>query len=161
MQIAAGGGNLLLNTGPMPDGRLRPEEESRIRAVGPWLRRNAEAIYGSCRSELNGGPMGSPNRHAYWIGSKDPRVHYLATLCWTGQEFMTVLVGGEVRRASLLSTGQEVGTRRGPLGRLVFTGLPDSPPDSPVSVIKVEFVQPPHHLSLPSDGAWLGEEGRY
>jgi alpha-L-fucosidase len=40
-------GVLLLNVGPKPDGTI-PEEEGRLlRAIGEWLNRNGEAIYGT------------------------------------------------------------------------------------------------------------------
>jgi alpha-L-fucosidase len=41
----AGGGNLLLNFGPKPDGSLDPEQEAITRALGMWLFANGEAIY--------------------------------------------------------------------------------------------------------------------
>jgi alpha-L-fucosidase len=44
--------NLLLNVGPMPDGRIQPEFASRLRELGEWLSRNGEALYGT-----RGGPV--------------------------------------------------------------------------------------------------------
>ncbi len=41
------GGNLLLNVGPRPDGTLREEEVSALKAMGAWLKRNGDAIYGT------------------------------------------------------------------------------------------------------------------
>ncbi|HEY3333042.1 MAG TPA: alpha-L-fucosidase [Capsulimonadaceae bacterium] len=48
---AGGDGNLLLNTGPMPDGRIEPRQAERLAEVGDWLRRYGESIYGT-----RGGP---------------------------------------------------------------------------------------------------------
>ena len=156
VEVATGAGNLLLNTGPQADGRIRPEEERRIRMAGEWLRRNGQAIYGSRRSPLSvHGPMGSSNRMSRWIGSKDPRVHYLAALCWTGPEFFTVLVDGEVEKVTLLKTGEPVRFKRGPSGRLTFTGLPAEPPDPLCTVFRVTFAEPPRHMPLKTDGSWL------
>jgi len=50
---ASGGGNFLLNVGPGPDGSVQPEFRERLEAIGDWLRRNGEAIYGTAR-----GPRG-------------------------------------------------------------------------------------------------------
>ncbi|MHB9131327.1 MAG: alpha-L-fucosidase [Armatimonadota bacterium] len=156
VEVAAGAGNLLLNTGPQADGRLRPQEEERILQAGAWLQRNAAAIYSSRRSLLGvGGPMGSANRMARWIGTTDPRVHYLAALCWMGSEFMTVLVDGEVSRVCLLTTGEEVQFTRGPHGRLTFVNLPPTSPDPLTTIFRVEFAEPPKLLSVPNDGSWL------
>jgi alpha-L-fucosidase len=41
------GGNLLLNVGPSPDGRLQVIEEERLSQIGDWLKVNGEAIFGT------------------------------------------------------------------------------------------------------------------
>ncbi len=43
---AAGGGNLLLNIGPAPDGSVPAEAVERLEAVGKWLETYGEAVYG-------------------------------------------------------------------------------------------------------------------
>lgn len=157
VEVATGAGNLLLNTGPLADGRIRPEEEKRIRAAGHWLRRNGAAIYGSRRSPLAAYSVGygSANRMARWIGSQDPCVHYLAALCWTGPEFFTVLIDGEVEEVTLLKTGKPVQFERGPSGRLTFTDLPPDPPDPLSTIFRVVFTHPPKHMPPKTDGSWL------
>ena len=45
IEIRAKGGNLLLNVGPEPSGRIPFEQERRIRELGLWLFVNGEAIY--------------------------------------------------------------------------------------------------------------------
>ncbi len=45
-------GNLALNTGPMPDGRIEPRQAERLRQIGRWLKRYGESIYGT-----RGGPF--------------------------------------------------------------------------------------------------------
>ena len=47
VDIVAKGGNLALNVGPMPDGRLPAPALERLEAIGRWLARNGEAIYGT------------------------------------------------------------------------------------------------------------------
>ncbi len=46
-EVAGRGGNLLLNVGPMGDGRLQPELAERLTALEPWMARNAESIIGT------------------------------------------------------------------------------------------------------------------
>jgi alpha-L-fucosidase len=46
-RIVAGGGNLLLNIGPRPDGRLPREALTRLAEIGSWLRVNGAAIDGT------------------------------------------------------------------------------------------------------------------
>lgn len=45
VDVVAKGGNLALNIGPMPDGRLPAPAVSRLEAIGEWLKGNGEAIY--------------------------------------------------------------------------------------------------------------------
>ena len=45
--IVSKNGNLLLNAGPMADGAIPELQASRLRALGSWLGKNGEAIYGT------------------------------------------------------------------------------------------------------------------
>ena len=45
VDVVAKGGNLALNVGPMPDGRLPHPAVVRMREMGKWLKVNGEAIY--------------------------------------------------------------------------------------------------------------------
>jgi len=47
VDVVAKGGNLLLNVGPGPDGRLHEAAYDRLAALGAWMRVNGEAIYGT------------------------------------------------------------------------------------------------------------------
>jgi len=46
-EAVAKGGNLLLGTGPTPDGTLEPEAVEPLLALGDWLTVNGDAIYGT------------------------------------------------------------------------------------------------------------------
>ncbi|WP_160714231.1 alpha-L-fucosidase [Chitinophaga solisilvae] len=46
-RTAGGNGNLLLNVGPMPDGRIEARQITRLREIGDWLKVNGEAVYGT------------------------------------------------------------------------------------------------------------------
>ncbi|NPA35426.1 MAG: alpha-L-fucosidase [Chlorobi bacterium] len=52
VRAAGNNANLLLNTGPMPDGNLIPENVATLKKVGSWMRKYGETIYGSA-----GGPV--------------------------------------------------------------------------------------------------------
>jgi alpha-L-fucosidase len=52
VEVAAKGGNLLLNVGPGPDGTIQPEFQERLRAIGKWLKANGESIYGTTYGPL-------------------------------------------------------------------------------------------------------------
>jgi alpha-L-fucosidase len=70
-EIVSMGGNLLLDIGPYADGSLQPEQVERLKGLGRWTRKHAEAIYGTLR--------GLPFGHFYGPTtlSKDRRTLYL------------------------------------------------------------------------------------
>jgi alpha-L-fucosidase len=47
VEIVSKGGNYLLNIGPKGDGSFPVESETRLAAIGDWMKTNSEAIYGT------------------------------------------------------------------------------------------------------------------
>ncbi|MCG3148195.1 MAG: hypothetical protein PCFJNLEI_01638 [Verrucomicrobiae bacterium] len=137
---AQGQGNLLLNIGPRGDGSV-PEESVRVlAAVGAWLKRGgAEAIFdterftfdfherGNHRGDWNhAGPVTTRGRSLYWLVRR-----------WPGT---TATLGGmetKVQSAALLGVNRPV-TFTQTDGRLVLTGLPETPPDPVCPVIRLD-----------------------
>ena len=60
VSCATGGGNLLLNFGPRPDGTFAEGEVKVARAMGEWLKKYGDAIYGT---------RGGPFKNGLWGGS--------------------------------------------------------------------------------------------
>jgi len=52
LKTVGGGGNLLFNVGPMPDGRIEARQVDRLKEIGSWLKNYGESVYG-CK----GGPF--------------------------------------------------------------------------------------------------------
>lgn len=144
---ASGDGNYLLNIGPKPDGTVRQEESRRLIAIGQWMKRHSEAIYGCGRCSLSGGMLGM------WTAKG--KVGYLHILRWPGEEAVIAGVKTKAVSAELLTTGAKVGIRQEYNGRLVLTGLPKNPPDPHVSVIKVTFEGVPEPIPEKDRAAWL------
>jgi alpha-L-fucosidase len=138
-QVTGGGGNLLLNVGPAPDGSVPPEAVERLLPVGRWLGANGEAVYGEVdRTDgcFEWGPLGSWTRKG--------KVGYFWCSRWPGSQ---IALGGfrtKLRKASFLTTGRAIRFwQKG--NRLVLTGLPKADPDKVVgvTVIKMEFAGQP------------------
>lgn len=60
LKTVGGGGNLLLNVGPMPDGRIEPRQVERLKEIGDWLKKYGESVY-----ETKGGPY----KPTEWLAS--------------------------------------------------------------------------------------------
>ncbi|WPJ95535.1 alpha-L-fucosidase [Coraliomargarita algicola] len=71
---AGGGGNLLLNVGPTPDGVIEPEQVERLREIGDWMEQYGHTIYST-----RGGPYMTTRHMA--TTRKDNKV-YVHILNW-------------------------------------------------------------------------------
>ena len=52
VRSAGYGANFLLNTGPMPNGKIQPENVDTLMAIGQWLETYGEAVYGTRRGAV-------------------------------------------------------------------------------------------------------------
>ena len=52
IKAAGYGSNMLLNVGPMPNGKIQPEHQSSLRAMGKWLKENGNTIYGTQKGPI-------------------------------------------------------------------------------------------------------------
>lgn len=129
-RICSMGGNLLLNIGPLGDGRFPPEAVERLREIGRWMRVNGEAIYGSERCPLQWGSFGWPTL----VGNN----LYLICAKYPGPEAVVGMIKSPVRSATLLCTGQELPFEQRE-DRLRITGLPEASPDPIAPVIRLSF----------------------
>lgn len=133
-RVSNGGGNLLLNVGPEGSGRWSERAEEILREVGAWLDRNGEAVYGTDGGGLPFNLWGSSTVRG--------NVMYLFLERYFGTE---VTVGGlvpNVVRADVLGTGQRLDFRRFET-QTVISGLPATPPDPLVTVLRLELDGPP------------------
>ncbi|QIL42246.1 alpha-L-fucosidase [Pedobacter sp. HDW13] len=73
-KTAGGNGNLLLNVGPMPDGRIEARQITRLKEIGQWLKTNSEAVYGTF-----GGPYQPTDAYATTRKGNKLFVHVLKT----------------------------------------------------------------------------------
>ncbi len=126
---ARGGGNYLLNIGPKPDGSIPVESVNIMTAVGKWVGRNSESIYGTDRCGVGRSNFAGFTRKGNTL--------YIHVHFWPGD---TVAIGGltcKVKSAKLLATGKSVDFQQDRF-RVRFTGLPKTAPDDPVTVIAAE-----------------------
>jgi alpha-L-fucosidase len=152
------GGNYLLNIGPDAYGDVPAKSVALLEEVGAWLKTNGASIYGAegRAADAFGNYDNFTRRgnilylHVYFWPSHTPAAEWLDFY----RPETVIAVGGvraRVRSARLLKTGQPLRFTQDDIS-LRLTGLPDSPPDSPTTVIEIECEGPAfvdHHLIRP------------
>lgn len=93
-RCAGGDGNLLLNVGPMPDGRIEPRQVARLREIGAWLTRNGESIYGT-----RGGPWHPTGAFA---STRKGNIVYLHVFRWGKEALELPALPRRVKSAAVL-----------------------------------------------------------
>jgi len=129
IKTVGGNGNLLLNVGPMPDGRIEPRQVELLKGVGRWVKVNGEGIYGT-----RGGPfLPSDKMASTHVG----QVIYLHVMDKSLKEIVLPLPQGvKATRVSILG-GKSVSydNRQGEL----LIRVPENIPDSPAYVLKIRI----------------------
>jgi alpha-L-fucosidase len=93
--------NFLLNVGPMPNGTIQPEFAERLRAIGAWLAKNGESIYGT-----RGGPI---TPRSWGVTTQKGDKIYVHILDWQDPALVLPKLERRVVSAHLLGTGDRVG----------------------------------------------------
>jgi alpha-L-fucosidase len=130
VEVVSKGGNLLLNVGPTPDGRIQDEFVTRLNAMGAWMKVNGEAIYGTTASPFARLPFFG---RATVKGNK----LYLHVFEWPASGVLRVPnLNNLVHSAALVAApGARLATRRD--GDDVLVALPAEAPDPVASVVEL------------------------
>ena len=139
VECLAGGGNLLLDVGPMPDGTIPPEQAERLKDLGQWVRGHEEAVY----STIAG--LGPEYFYGPTTLSVDSQTVYLYLLD-VPKDFVALKgIKNRVRRIREVGSGRELewivrdsATWNEIPGILLITVPPDLP-DTFVNVLAVEL----------------------
>jgi alpha-L-fucosidase len=81
VDIAAKGGNYLLNVGPTGDGRFPEQSIQRLKEIGDWMNVNGEIIHHSRKC-----PEYKESEHIYYLQSKEGTDLYAVLTTWPGKE---------------------------------------------------------------------------
>ncbi|MDR8393810.1 alpha-L-fucosidase [Aliifodinibius sp. S!AR15-10] len=137
LNTVGGDGNLLLNVGPMMDGRIEQRQIRRLHQVGDWLRRHGESVY-----RIRGGPYRPTET---MVSTRKGNKIYLHLLAHPGSELTLPLPEGvQVNNARLLRTDQKLNLRQAH-GNLKIS-LPSRLPNDVASVVALELNRPAQEL---------------
>lgn len=136
IEIVSKGGNLLLNIGPQPDGKIPAEFQDRLRRMGAWLKVNGEAIYGTTASVFERLPF-------FGRCTVKGTTLYLHVMGWP-QDGKIRLPGlkADVKKAYLLAQKDKALTFRR-AAKDVVVSLPQRALDPDATVVAVELAGTP------------------
>ena len=97
VRAAGNDANFLLNVGPMPNGKIQPEFESRLREMGEWLSRYGESIYGT-----RGGPV---TPRPWGVTTHKGSTVYLHVLDWPDETLSLPKLPGKVTSGRFVKDG--------------------------------------------------------
>ena len=138
-QVTAGGGNLLLNIGPLPDGSVPPEAAERLTKVGKWVAKYGEAVYGKVDRIEN---------LELWSGAgtwtRKGRTGYFWAVNWPGEQLSIGGLRTKVKSVALLPGDKPLRFQQ-TSDRLIVKGLPKRCPDRlcDIGMLKVQFAGKP------------------
>lgn len=134
--VAGRDGNLLLNVGPGPDGRIDADQAQRLREIGAWLDKHGQSIYGT-----RGGPF-LPG--AYGVSTHHGNTIYVHVLQWPGEKLSLPALPAKIVRAALLS-GERVGFSQSADG--ITLAMPPSARDAIDTVIALQIDSPAERIA--------------
>ena len=133
---ASRGGNLLMNIGPMGNGKIDPKDMSILNGIGHWMNINGEAIHGTHSSPL---PLQS-----WGVTTMKGNKVYLHVFDWP--EDRMLIIGGlmsQINKAYLLSDPGRNPLKVSNYGSTdKVVSVPASPADSINTVIVLEVAEP-------------------
>ena len=102
-RTAGGDGNLLLDVGPMPDGRIEPRQVEVLKQAGAWMAKNGESIYGT-----RGGPF-KPSEFA--TSTRKGHMIYVHILKWPDGPLRLPSLPGNIVGSKILGNDCKVDAR--------------------------------------------------
>jgi len=98
LKCVGGDGNLLLNVGPMPDGRIEPRQVEVLQGLGAWLKKYGTSIYGT-----RGGPFkATPSL----VSTRKDKTIFVHVLRWESDTIRLPAIQGKIVSAKVLTGGK-------------------------------------------------------
>ena len=98
LRSVGGDGNLLLDVGPMPGGRIEPRQAARLREIGAWLAKYGRSVHGT-----RGGPF-LPWK--FGVSTRKDKTIFIHVFAWPGRTITLPPLPANIVRSSLLSGGR-------------------------------------------------------
>jgi alpha-L-fucosidase len=139
VKTASGNGNLLLNAGPMMDGRIEARQVQLLKQMGNWLQQYGESIYGT-----KGGPY-TPST-VYAATRKGNKIYLHIFEKKDTVLILPALTGAKITKAFLLNSNREV--KFSTVNTGIHIDLPAVMPDSNCTVIVLQLDRNAEELAV-------------
>ena len=147
------GGNYLLNVSPTNEGILKPEAIQRLKAVGVWMDKNSEAIYGTQASPTHD----EQNWGRITMKTLDNKgLLYLHVYDWQEGKMLPIRLSNEVESCYLLMDSNRI-FKTEKVNDGIQVKLTGKAPDKVASVIVLKLKEMPN--ALPQKSLGQNEEG--
>jgi len=100
IRAAGNNSNLLMNIGPYPNGEIDPQFQTRLRAVGEWLSKYGDSIYGT-----RGGPIAPAD---WGVTTQKEGKIYVHILSWAAPLLALPPIQGKITAAHALLDNQPI-----------------------------------------------------
>ena len=129
VNTVGGGGNLLLNVGPMPNGKIEQRQVDRLKEIGDWLEKNGESIYGT-----QGGPIPP---QSWGVTTHKGNTLYVHVLSDTGSVIALPKLTSTINNAALFD-GTPVAFETTDMGTVLKLPEENRDPNDTVIVVKLD-----------------------
>jgi alpha-L-fucosidase len=104
IRAAGKNANMLLNTGPMPNGKIQPDNVQTLKEMGQWMKQFGTTIYGT---------RGGPVEGDWGTTTVKDNMTYIHILDPSVKELTIPLQGGKVKSLTRFTDGSEVKYNKG------------------------------------------------
>jgi len=116
VRAAGNNSNLLLNIGPYPNGEIDPQFVTRLHAVGEWLSKYGDSIYGT-----RGGPVPPGD---WGVTTQKENKIYVHVLHWGSPLLALPPIAGKILSAQSLIDGAKADVTQNPDGLILKLPAP-------------------------------------
>jgi alpha-L-fucosidase len=121
--------NFLLNIGPMPNGEIQKEFTDTLAAMGSWMKKNGESIYGTKGNVIAPQPWG--------VITEKNNIWYVHILNKSKEPFILIpSVSQKITKATLMNSEKKISYKQQPEG--VFLYLDNADMSDVDTIIKLE-----------------------
>ncbi len=130
VKSAGYGANFLLNTGPMPNGKIQPENIDTLAVMGKWLEKYGETIYNTRKGPIRPQDWGATTT------AKDGKI-FLHLLQMKDENLLIPALPGKIKSAVYFESGEKVTFKETEFG--ILLNVPKSKQDDVDTILVFEM----------------------